>query len=82
MSVPCLAFDDGYGLADDGDASFLLSTGVSAGSETDDATTVTHVAICDKAGHCTAVVPAIAGINVDKKAPDVVVATPAAGTPS
>ena len=82
VSVPCIAFDTGFELADAGDASFVLSTSVPAGSETGDAATGTHDAICDKAGHCTAVVASIAGINVDKKDPGIVVATPAAGTPA
>jgi len=82
VSVPCIAFDSGYGLDDTGDASFFLSTSVALGTETDDATTDTHGPICDKAAHCTGVILGITGINIDKKAPEVVVATPAAGTPS
>ena len=82
VSVPCIAFDTGFDLANAGDASFSLATNVAAGSETDDAATATHPAICDKGGHCTGVVAAISGINVDKKAPEVFVVTPAAGTPS
>jgi microsomal dipeptidase-like Zn-dependent dipeptidase len=82
VSVPCIAFDSGFGLDDDGDASFFLSTSVPLGTETDDASTDTHGPICDAAVHCTGKVPAISGINVDKKDPTVVVAMPAAGTPS
>jgi hypothetical protein len=82
VSVPCIAFDTGFDLADAGDASFFLSTSVPLASETGDASTGTHAKICDKAGHCSAAVPAIPGLNVDKKDPAVVVATPAAGTPS
>jgi hypothetical protein len=82
QSVPCIAFDTGFGLANGAQANFSLSTSVPAGSETGDAATATHPAICDKAGHCSATVAAITGINIDKKDPGVVVATPAAGTPS
>jgi microsomal dipeptidase-like Zn-dependent dipeptidase len=84
VSVPCLAFDTGWDLAVPADASFSLTTAVANGDETGDASTGTHAVICDKAGpaHCTATIPAITGINVDKKDPTVVVTTPAAGTPT
>jgi microsomal dipeptidase-like Zn-dependent dipeptidase len=82
VSVPCIAFDFGWGLATAGDASFSLSTSVPAGAETGDATTATHAAICDSAGHCSSPVAAIAGINVDKKNPTIALIAPAAGTPT
>ena len=82
VSVPCIAFDTGFDLANAGDASFVLSTSVPPGTETGDASTSGHATICDKAGHCTAAVPGIAGINVDKKDPGVVLAMPSAGSPT
>ena len=81
VTVPCLAFDFGWGLAEPSDANFSLSTNVPDGSETDNAFTGTHGVICDNDGQCTAVA-AISGINVDKKDPTVVVTTPEAGTPA
>lgn len=80
--VPCLAFDIGWGLEHAADASFSLATSVANGTETGNASTGTHAAICDSDDQCTGVVPAITGINVDKKDPTVTVATPAAGTPT
>jgi microsomal dipeptidase-like Zn-dependent dipeptidase len=82
VTVPCLAFDIGWGLDNAADANFSLSTGVPDGTETADASTGTHAAVCDRDSHCTGVIPAIAGINVDKKDPTVIVDTPAAGTPT
>jgi microsomal dipeptidase-like Zn-dependent dipeptidase len=84
VSVPCIAFDTGWDLANPADASFTLSTSVADGTETDNAFTGTHAAICDAAHqpHCTTTIPAISGINVDKKAPAVTVVSPAAGTPT
>lgn len=84
VSVPCLSYDFGYGLANAADANFLLSTNLPNGTETGNASTGTHASICDAApsAHCTGVIPAITGINVDKKDPTVTVTTPAAGTPA
>jgi hypothetical protein len=82
VAVPCNAYDTGYGLRDSAESSFTLTTSVPAGVETGDASTGTHAPICDGRGHCTATIPAIAGINVDKRAPAVVVNAPAAGTPT
>jgi microsomal dipeptidase-like Zn-dependent dipeptidase len=82
VTVPCLSFDFGWGLADAADANFSLSTSVPDGTETGDASTGTHATICDNDSQCTGTIPAITGINVDKKDPSVVVTTPAAGTPS
>ena len=59
-----------------------LSTSVPNGTETGNAATGTHATICDTFGHCSGTVPAIAGINVDKKDPSVIVTTPEAGTPT
>jgi len=82
VSVPCLAFDIGWDLQHPADANFLLATNVPDGTETGNAATGTHPPICDNAGQCTGTIPAITGINVDKKDPTVVVTTPAAGTPT
>jgi hypothetical protein len=64
------------------DASFFLTTAVPSGTETGEASTATHAPICDAGGRCTPAVPAIAGINIDKKVPTVTIASPAAGTPT
>jgi microsomal dipeptidase-like Zn-dependent dipeptidase len=82
VSVPCNAYDTGWGLQNPSDASFTLSTAVPSGSEIVDASTGTHPAICDAGGHCTGVIPAIGSIKIDKKAPGVAITTPAAGTPT
>lgn len=82
VTVPCLSYDFGWGLENGADANFSLVTSVPDGTETGNATTNTHATICDNDGHCTGVIPAIAGINVDKKAPDITVSTPPAGTPT
>jgi microsomal dipeptidase-like Zn-dependent dipeptidase len=84
VTVPCLSYDFGYGLANAAHANFSLSTNLPNGEETGNAFTGTHATICDAApsAHCTGVIPAISGINVDKKDPTVTVTTPAAGTPA
>jgi microsomal dipeptidase-like Zn-dependent dipeptidase len=82
VAVPCIAFDPGWGLQDGADASFSVSTAVPDGVETSNASTATHPDVCDldPVKKCTAVVP-VAGIKVDKKAPTILLTTPAAGTP-
>jgi hypothetical protein len=83
VTVPCIAFDPGWGLEHPADASFSLSTSVAVGSETNDASTGTHADVCDldrPAANCTAV-QATTGIRVDKKPPTIALTTPAAGTP-
>ena len=82
VTVPCLSFDFGWGLANAADANFSLSTSVPNGTETGDAATGTHATICDNDSQCTGTIAAITGINVDKKDPVVSVATPAVGTPT
>ena len=84
VTVPCLSYNFGYGLANATDANFTLSTSLPDGEETGNASTSTNPTICDSApsAHCTGVIPAITGINVDKKDPTVTVTTPAAGTPA
>ena len=76
VEVPCLSFDIGWGLQNAGDANFSLSTSVPAGTETGDAATGTHAAICDTDSNCSPVVGPITGINVDKKPPTITVTTP------
>ena len=82
VSVPCNAFDTGWGLQNATDASFVLTTAVAPGSETGNASTGTHAGICDADSQCTAEIPAITGINVDKKDPSVAIVSPASGTPT
>jgi len=82
VTVPCIAYDFGWGLATSAPAAFTLATNVPNDTETDNASTGTHAAICDQIGQCTSTIPAIAGINVDKKAPTVTVTTPPAGSPT
>jgi hypothetical protein len=38
--------------------------------------------VCDAGNNCTGAISAITGINIDKRAPTVLVTTPAAGTPT
>jgi microsomal dipeptidase-like Zn-dependent dipeptidase len=76
VTVPCLSFDIGWGLKLAGDANFELSTNVPVGTETGNASTGTHAAICDRDDTCSPIVGPISGINVDKKAPDITVTTP------
>lgn len=78
VSVPCVAYDTGSGLAAATDGSFSLTTSVPVGTETADASTGTHPAVCDRAGNCTGTVPAITGIRVDRKAPGISIAVPSA----
>jgi microsomal dipeptidase-like Zn-dependent dipeptidase len=82
VSVPCNAYDTGWGMKNAADASFTLTTAVALGVETDNASTGTHAEICDAGEHCTGVVAAISGINVDKKDPTVAITVPAGGTPT
>jgi microsomal dipeptidase-like Zn-dependent dipeptidase len=82
QSVPCNSYDRGFGLQNASDASFFLTTAVAPDTETDGASTGTHAAICDAGGHCTGVISAITGINVDKKPPSVTLISPPVGTPT
>ncbi len=67
ISIPCTAADSGAGLANADDASFSLSTHVTAGSETGNTATDSR-SVCDKAGNCALAGP-IGGNKVDEKAP-------------
>ena len=82
VTVPCLAFDFGWGLQHSADANFTLSTNLPVGMETGNAATGTHDPICDLFPYCTGTIGPITGINVDKKAPVITVTTPAAGVPT
>jgi Tol biopolymer transport system component len=77
VTFACSAGDNLSGLAIGSDASFSLSTSVAPGTETANASTDTHQ-VCDVAGNCTTAGP-IAGNKIDKRAPEITVATPAAG---
>ncbi len=54
-SVDCSAIDDGSGLADAADASFVLRTTVAPGSATPSAAFGTHADVCDAVGNCAPV---------------------------
>jgi hypothetical protein len=75
VSVTCTAEDSRSGLANSADARFSLSTSVPDGTETTDAGTNSR-SVCDNAGNCATAGP-IAGNRVDKKAPTIVVTSPA-----
>ena len=82
VSVPCNAYDPGWGLQHASDANFTLSTTVPDGVETASASTGTHPAICDADGHCGTAIPAFIGIKVDRKAPGTTINTPLSGVPT
>ena len=77
ISLQCTAADAGSGLADTTKATFALSTSVTPGSETADAAT-NAMQVCDRAGNCTTVGP-VHGIRIDRRAPQITVATPTDG---
>jgi hypothetical protein len=74
--VNCGAIDQPRlsGLANPFDSSFVLSTSVPAGTETDNAFTNSHL-VCDDAGNCATAGP-IGGNKVDKKAPSITINVP------
>ena len=74
----CTASDAVAGLANAGDASFTLSTSVAPGTETANAGTDSRQ-VCDSRGNCATAGP-ITGNKVDKKAPDISIASPLAKT--
>lgn len=78
VSLVCTANDDGSGLADGADASYVLTTSVPAGSESANASTNAHT-VCDDAGNCTAGAP-IGGNKIDRRPPTVTIAAPTANT--
>jgi hypothetical protein len=78
VNLACTATDATSGLATPADASFSLSTNVPAGTETANASTVTH-AVADQAGNTTTAGP-ISGNKVDRKAPGISISQPTAGS--
>jgi hypothetical protein len=76
VTITCTASDAG-GLAVAADASFSLSTSVSAGVETASATTPSRV-VCDTTGNCATAGP-FTGIKVDRRAPTISITTPVNG---
>ncbi len=77
VSLACTASDAGSGLADPAQASFALTTSVPAGTET--AAAVTNTAqVCDQSGNCATAGP-IAGIRVDRLAPQITLTSPIDG---
>lgn len=75
VALPCTAADGLSALVEAADGGFALHTAVPAGTETADAQTGSRV-VCDRAGNCATAGP-IAGNRVDKKAPDIQIASPA-----
>ena len=76
VALPCTSTDGGSGFASAADASFNLTTSVPAGTETDNASTGSRT-VCDLVANCSTVGP-VAGIKVDRKAPVIVISSPAA----
>lgn len=77
VSLACTASDSGSGLANPGDASFVLTTTIAAGVETANASTGSRV-VCDAEGNCATAGP-IAGNRIDRMAPAITLITPADG---
>jgi len=75
VMLACTASDSRSGLSNPGDASFVLSTHVAAGTETGNASTDSRQ-VCDTAGNCGTAGP-IAGNKVDRKPPTIVITAPA-----
>jgi hypothetical protein len=74
IAVACTASDSGSGLANPADEAFVLSTAVSAGSETANASTDSR-RVCDRAEECSVAGP-YAGLKVDRAAPTISIASP------
>ncbi len=77
VSINCTASDAASGLLNASDASFALVTNVPANTEDANAATNGRQ-VCDAAGNCATAGP-VAGNKVDKKAPDIQIASPAQG---
>ena len=77
VAIACTSSDGVSGLAAAGDASFNLSTSISAGTETSGASTGSRQ-VCDMAGNCSTANP-VGGNRVDKKAPTISITSPTAG---
>lgn len=69
VAISCTASDSGSGLANPADANFSLTTSVTAGTETANASTDSRN-VCDNAGNCATAGP-IGGIMVDEKGPSI-----------
>ena len=69
VQIGCIASDGGSGLGDAGDASFDLTTSVSAGTEDANASTDSR-SVCDAVNNCATAGP-VAGNQIDKKGPSV-----------
>jgi hypothetical protein len=76
VSLGCTATDGGSGLNPASDANFNLSTSVTSGTETANASTGTKV-LTDAVGN-TVTAPAISGNKIDMKVPGITLTTPAA----
>jgi alpha-tubulin suppressor-like RCC1 family protein len=74
VSINSTAMDGGSGLANAGDASFVLNTSVAAGNETANASTDSRN-VCDAVGNCVSAGP-VNGNKVDRKAPLVTIGSP------
>lgn len=77
VSLACTATDSASGLASSSNAAFSLLTSVAAGVEDANASTDSRV-VCDAVGNCATAGP-IAGNKIDRKAPSIVITSPANG---
>ena len=77
VTVSCTASDAASGLGNSADASFTLMTSVDAGDENGNAITDSRI-VCDAVGNCATAGP-IAGNMIDRKAPEITIATPVNG---
>ncbi len=75
VTVPCTAADSGSGLANAADASFSLTTNVTAGTETASASTGSKT-VADAVGNSATAGPYT--FKVDKKPPDIQISSPSA----
>lgn len=78
VDLPCSANDSVSGLDNAANGSFNLITSVAPNNETTNATTDSR-AVCDQAGNCQTAGP-IGGIMIDRKAPQISVISPTAGS--
>lgn len=76
VTISCTASDPDSGLASTADATFTLATSVADGQETANAQTSTR-SVCDVRGNCATAGP-VGGNRIDRKAPTVSIAVPAA----
>lgn len=76
-SIACTGSDNFSQLANAGDANFSLTTSVSVGTETANASTGSR-SVCDNAGNCATAGP-VTGNKIDKKSPVITITAPTAG---